>query len=62
MLQFRRYLVYKAWTDSFSIGKSELDWGKFMYKIKILIFELDIKSANYEKSSAKHAQPSVQFQ
>jgi hypothetical protein len=59
--QFRRYLVYKVWTDGFSIGKSMLYWGKFIHKIKIFIFETDIKAVNCENPSAKHTQPSVQY-
>jgi hypothetical protein len=40
--QFGRYLFCKAWTDGFNIGKRMLYSGKFMYKIKIFVFELDI--------------------
>jgi len=39
--QFRRYLVYKSWTDVLCFAKRTLCWGKFMYKVKIFIFELD---------------------
>ena len=58
MLQkFRRYLFYKAWADGLSFGKHMLYWRKFMYKVKILIFELDINVENCETPSVKHVQP-----
>jgi len=55
--QFRSYTVHKVWKDGFSFGKRRLYLGKFLYNVKIFIFELHIKVANCEKHSVKHAQP-----